>query len=136
MTEKSIGQEWKPCLLFSNPVFQAGVNATVRLGEKWASRVHAEDIVEVYAHNAERRSYLFDAFIVDTIVAKICDIDEDLLEHEHDPSCREPQGLLAELRRVYGNTVSPRDKVTIILFEQCDPDPGEHDKPSDLPRMH
>lgn len=135
MTE-SLGQQWKPCLIFSNPVFQKGVNATVRLGDKWFQKVGPEDIVEIYAHDAETRSYLFDAFIVDTFLVKICDIDVDLLEHEHDPRCREPEGLLAELRRVYGNKVTPRDKVTIILFEQCEPDPGEHDAPIEPPRMH
>lgn len=131
--------EWKKPLLFKNAVFNEGVNATVRLGDKWFSSIAPEDIVEVYALGAESRRYLFDAFIVQTYLMRLCDVDEDLLEHEHDPRCREPQGLLEELRRVYGENVSPRHMVTIILFEKCDPDPGEHDDDDPTfssPRLH
>jgi len=124
----------KPWLLFTNPEFQEGVNATVRLGSKWLNRAPAESIVEVRSTNDS--GYLFDAFIVDALWIKICDIPVDVLEHEHDPKCRTHRGLIAELERVYRKKVSPRDYVTVLLFEQCEPDPGEHDDPVEPPRMH
>lgn len=123
----------KPWLLFKNPVFQPGVNATVRLGAKWAGLVGPESIVEVHETDG---GHLFDAFIVDVQLTKICDIEEDILAHEHDPKCRNIRGLINELERVYKRKVNPREQVTIILFEQCEPDPGEHDAPIDSPRMH
>jgi hypothetical protein len=124
----------KPWLLFKKPVFQEGVNATVRLGNKWHFRAPPESIVEIRETTGD--GYLFDAFIVDNLWLKICDIPIDVLQHEHDPNCRTHAGLIAELERVYRKKVSPRDKVTIILFEQCEPDPGEHDDPIEPPRVH
>lgn len=128
----------KPWLLFKNPVFERGVNATVRLGTKWFRRIGPEQVVAVYQTRTDANpDYLFDAFVIDVIQTKICDIDEDILLHEHDPSCRNVRGLVEELKRVYPRqNINGRTTVTIILFEQCDPDPGEHDDPIQPPRMH
>lgn len=126
-------EDYKPRLLFKNPVFQEGVNATVRLGNKWHFRAPEESIVEVWQTDG---GYLFDAFIVKNLWVRICDIEADILEHEHDPSCRNHRGLIEELERVYKRKVSSREKVTILLFEQCEADPGEHDAPIDPPRIH
>ena len=108
--------ERKERLLFKNPVFQDGVNATVRLGDKWVGRVVPDQVVELWETGKE--PMLGYAVIVDRVHLKICDISEDLLAHEHDPKCRTHQGLIAELERVYRKKVSSRDRVVLILFER------------------
>jgi len=123
----------KPRLLFKNPVFESGVNVTVRYGTKWSVQAPPESIVEVWETNG---GYLFDAFIVDTELHRVCDIPEDLLHQEHDPACRTHEGLLAVLRKVYGSKINSRVWVTVVAFEQCEPDPGEHDDPIEAPATH
>jgi hypothetical protein len=128
----------KPWLLFKNPVFDPGVNVTVRLGTKWFNRIGPEQIVEVRRYNSDGiADYLFDGFIVDVIKSKICDIDEDILAQEHDPGCRTIRGLVEELKRVYPKEqINGRTTVTIIFFEECEPDPGEHDAEIEPPRIN
>ena len=71
----------RPWLQFKRPMFKSGHNVTVRLGDKWAGRIYPEDVVQIHDTYA-RDSYLFDAFIVDVQVLKICDIPVETLENE------------------------------------------------------
>lgn len=126
--------EQKPWLLFKKPDFQPGVNVTVRRGNKWLNRAPAESIVEVRQSRSDGTLFLFDAFIIESLWMKICDIPVDVLAQEADAGCRTHEGLLAEMNR--RGKVTPRDYVTVLVFEQCDPDPGEHDDPNEYPKVH
>lgn len=102
-------------LYFKNPVFNPGVNVTVRLGDKWFGSTGARNIHPV--HNTETSQQVGLARIVTVFLSKLGDIPMGILALEHDPSCVTREGILAEMQRVYAPTVGPDDLVTVILFQ-------------------
>ncbi|GGK03527.1 hypothetical protein [Luteimonas terricola] len=82
-----------PVLEFSNATFLEGRNTTVRRGARWhgvpAARLRLGD------------GSLSPPVVLETELRIFRDIDEEALRFEHDPDCRTPQGLLAQLRIHY-----------------------------------
>jgi hypothetical protein len=121
-------------MVFRNPIFQEGVNATVRKGTRWANLLGPESIFRV---ESGQREHLFDGFVIESSVKRLCDLQDDETLHHHDPRCRTATGLYRELKKIYGEKINARSEVSIVLFELCDPDPGEPDEPiDDVARMH
>ncbi|NOY60447.1 MAG: hypothetical protein GXO75_16165 [Calditrichaeota bacterium] len=80
-------------LLFDNPSFKSGLNFTVRLGEKWKSKVSVGDIVEIPKTGLAKICKIY--------CCKIAEIPIEVLENEHDEECRTFDGLLKVLKKVY-----------------------------------
>jgi hypothetical protein len=92
-------------LLFDNPVFEMGLNYTVRAGSKWASRLKPGDWVEVGETAAVITEALYTSWEF---------LPQRVFDFEHDPVCRTKEGLKAKLERIYG--VADIDHVTCIGF--------------------
>ena len=100
-------------LLFSNPTFHSGINVTCRNGYKWADAmgelVKVEDtdgIVEWrYGH------------ILGVMTVKLNKIPECILSLEHDPNCRTTDGIITEMKRVYGDELKDDAPTTVLFFE-------------------
>ena len=92
-------------LLFRNPVFREGKNVTVRRGIKWS---------------LETEAYIKNIGIVElsSVVIRAADIMNEMIEFEHDPSCRNRYGLINELRRIYPG-FNENEIVTILSFNVC-----------------
>lgn len=94
-----------PELKFSNPVFHAGENTTVRLGYKWHRCRQA-------VINGKKTDITYSNYF------RLKDIPAMCIENEHDPKCRTFSGLVDELIRVYGRgRVNPDSVVTVLAFE-------------------
>lgn len=100
---------------FLNPVFNDGLNVTVRDGSKWANRVRLGDHLmptrpgETPPHDAQNR-------VVGVFYCSLDDLPAAILRHEHDPTCRTKAGLAAELDRIYGPTGYGHRMVTAIVW--------------------
>jgi len=97
-----------PILEFENATFLHGRNTTVRRGTRWhgipAARLRCRD------------GSLSPTVELETEVRVLRDLDEDALRFEHDPACRTPQGLFAELQRHYPG-ISQDQIVTLCHFQ-------------------
>ncbi|HRN60852.1 MAG TPA: hypothetical protein PLF73_00115 [Luteimonas sp.] len=82
-----------PILEFANPVFLPGRNTTVRRGTRW----HGVTVARLRLGDGS----LSPPVALDTELRSFRDLDEDALRFEHDPDCRTPHGLLAQLRIHY-----------------------------------
>jgi len=98
-------------LEFSANVHHAGENVTVRLGTKWLRRLAVGDQIVLHGDDGTRRP----ATVRGRIACRVADIPPDLLLVEHDRSCRCPEGLLAELERLYGEA-NMNSLVTVIVY--------------------
>jgi hypothetical protein len=111
-------------LLFENPVMRAGLNITVRRGDKWLGYM---------GHSAVARTedgpVLGDVIVMHTLrVDRFCDLNgnDQLLRLEHDPSCQEYRGLAEAMRGEYPG-FDVLDPVTVVFFisamaMDCDPE--------------
>jgi len=99
-------------LLFSNPIFHTGINVTVRSGYKWADSLN--EIVEV--GDTDGLADLRSAHILGVLTTKLNKIPESILAQEHDPSCRTLDGIITEMKRVYGD-IADDAPVTVLFFE-------------------
>jgi len=90
-------------LLFNNPVFNKGLNLTVRRGIKWSlqSGAHIENVGSV---------------LINTQVMRFSDLTDRDLKFEHDPACRTVTGLYQVLQDTYPG-FDPREIVTLVSFE-------------------
>lgn len=109
--EKRIREQGMKKLLFSNPVFHDGINVTCRNGYKWADSL-GEIVKVAETGNEEEWHY---GLILGVLTCKLNKIPETVLAMEHDPSCRTSEGLIAEMKRVYGDDL-PEDAPTTVLF--------------------
>jgi hypothetical protein len=99
-------------LEFLNPVFKNGLNYTVRLGEKWYERLEIGDFVEIADTDKVAK-------ITSVEVKDFYDIDYEgtVFANEHDPECRDVDGLERAMSRAYPNLDNLIDEaVTIIGF--------------------
>lgn len=96
-----------PILEFANATFLQGRNTTVRLGARWhgvpAARLRLQD------------GSLSPPVALETELRVLGDLDEEALRFEHDPACRTPQGLFAELG-VHYRGISEDETVTLCHF--------------------
>jgi len=100
-------------LLFQNAVFHRGINVTVRNGYKWGAANGELVSVEDVEDNREPEI----AHILGVLTVKLNKIPEGILALEHDPKCRTRRGIIAEMKRVYGNDLKEDAPVTVLFFE-------------------
>ncbi|QDJ96540.1 hypothetical protein Xoosp13_354 [Xanthomonas phage Xoo-sp13] len=94
-------------LEFTNPVFNNGLNATVRRGRKWEHARHA--VVKL----ATNHTVYTDGMVTRTI--KFSELEACDVKHEHDPACRTIDGLFKVMQEVYPGFTREED-VTLIYF--------------------
>lgn len=99
-------------LLFQNPVFNSGLNVTCRNGDKWM-KVNIGDSLAIKETGKDQVIATGTVLGKALLPAKL--IPESLLYYEHDPSCRNLDGLLCEMKRVYPG-FSEDSMVTVLLF--------------------
>lgn len=103
-------------LEFQNPVFQPGLNVTVRNGTKWATRLEAGATVAL----GDTEKTVGEARVVFVATFDIGGKHEalvllaSLLAFEHDPACRTFGGLSEVLDRVYPDGWGP--VLTVVGF--------------------
>lgn len=100
-------------LLFSNPVFHDGINVTCRNGYKWASEMGT--IVNLMDTDGTTDYGM--AHILGIMTVCLNKIPEEILSLEHDPSCRTRDGIIAEMRNVYGEDLKENAPTTVVFFE-------------------
>jgi hypothetical protein len=100
-------------LLFSNPVFHTGLNVTCRNGFKWAESLN--QVVEV-RDTDETTNYGL-GYISGVLTLPLNQIPEEILKFEHDPSCRTSEGIITEMRNVYGEGLKEDSPTTVLFFE-------------------
>ena len=101
-------------LLFLNPVLQRNIQTTVRRGRKWLD-VNINDLVTI-AKTGEEDQVLAQAQIVGLGVCVARDIPDRVLAIEHDPACRDRDGLHKAMKRAYPEYRSS-NVVTIVFFQ-------------------
>lgn len=95
-----------PILEFSNPVFHAGINTTIRRGDKWLRR---EQAVIVDGPNA----YVVQ---LETVNVAFNQLKDGHLINQHDEGTRTVDGLLEVMQRVYPG-FTPDESITVVYFE-------------------
>jgi hypothetical protein len=107
-----IKEPTNPVLLFVNPVFNHGVNLTVRRGVKWDALLDKSkvDIVDVVSGT------LYGTTSINTRVFLFEDLENADLTFEHDPKSRTYGGLLRDMKATY-NGFDVREIVTLVYFE-------------------
>lgn len=103
-------------MLFQNPVFNKGLNVTVRNGSKWM-KVEIGDTLLIKGVSEESSATEIDQ--IGTLAGKALlpmrFVPDVFLIYEHDPYCRTRDGLLAEMKKVYQD-FSENNIVTVLLF--------------------
>lgn len=91
--------------------------STVRLGDKWLRRALVPGtslmVCETGAPLASGRA----AVSREVSFCRLGEVPQRLLDLEHDPVCRTRDGLMATMRRTYGDHVGPNSQVTVIVYE-------------------
>ena len=100
-------------LLFSNPVFHNGINVTCRNGYKWAGEMGS--IVNVRDTDGTTDYGL--AHVLGVMTVCLDRVPESVLALEHDPSCRTREGIIAEMKEVYGDDLKDDAPTTVLFFE-------------------
>ena len=107
-------------LKFKNPVFNNGVNVTVRRGIRWSLTDEPELGFPVVNTNDPIKDDGQDkiigfAGIIDRKVIRFCDIKETMICDEHDPKCKTYLGLFEVMKQVY-NDFDEDEIVTVLKF--------------------
>lgn len=100
-------------IFFQNPVFQNGINVTVRYGTKWMEKSEIGDTLTI--KETGKKDIIAKGLIINKDAFVANQIKDGLLEFEHDPACRNIDGLLEELKRVYPDFINI-DIVTVLFF--------------------
>ena len=98
-----------PVLGFARAVFRAGRNTTVRRGTRWLGVTRAR------LQLGDGR--LSDPVALETEARPFRELDAHALRDEHDPACRTPSGLFAELARHYPG-FGVDETVTLCHFQR------------------
>lgn len=99
-------------LLFKNPVFNKGLNVTIRNGKKWL-KAQPGDYMRLV--NTEDGSIVNHGTVLFTTHMHYKDISKHWLSFEYDPKCKTLQGLKTEMNKVYGEDKWGPD-VTVLFF--------------------
>lgn len=105
-------------LLFSQAKFHAGINVTVRDGDKWMKEIGNEVILK----DDEEGEAVGFGEIIGGMYTNIGDIPDNILKLEHDKDCTTTRGIWKEMQRVYNKHFSFYDKVTVLFFRLMDRD--------------
>ncbi len=92
-------------LKFLNPVHHVGQNVSVRKGLKWASQKAA--VVEGLVRCARP---------IKTKIMRFCDLENRDIKNEHDPKCKNKEGLLAAMEKAYPD-FDPREICVLVEYE-------------------
>ena len=94
---------------FRNPIFQDGLNCTVRCGCKWANLRIGEKIILSRGQ---------EAVVEKIIVCRFKDLSEADISVEHDPNCRSKVGLFNYLAGIYPEFARDKENsvVTVVYF--------------------
>jgi len=95
---------------FSSPIFHKGLNCTVRLGEKWKSKLKVGDEFLV---ESEGKTWTME--VKRLLVARLKDLTDEDIKYEHEPSARTPAGLKKEMKDIYPN-ITDDSVFTVIYF--------------------
>lgn len=93
---------------FKNPVFNPGINCTVRLGEKWKNELNIGGVLSFTTGEKARVKFLY--------VCRFSDLVDTDLFYEHDPKCTTCEGLWEVLKGVYPG-IQQGSVVTVVYFE-------------------
>ena len=99
-------------LLFQNPVFNNGLNVTVRNGDKWMKANIGDSLV---IKETGKDEVIETGTVVGKALLPAKLVPESLLQYEHDSSCRNLVGLITEMKRIY-SSFSEDSMVTVLLF--------------------
>jgi hypothetical protein len=102
-------------LEFLNPVFNEGLNVTVRNGDKWLHRVKPGDRV-LLAKTGETPVMDSQNRVVGVFFCSLDELPSSILRHEHDPACRTKAGLRKCLDETYGPSPNGHRMVTAIVW--------------------
>jgi len=98
----------------TNNNFHKGINVTVRRGTKYMERLKPTDTILLENLKGE---YLGEGVVIQLIIGHITDIPECVLVKEHDPKCRNIDGLLEVLKSCYNDSeITKNEIVTAIVF--------------------
>lgn len=96
-------------LTFAEPVFEFGLNLTVRQGDKWYGFKGDIDCDDVVGNLIMRTT------VEETQLIRFLAIPAELLRFEHDPTCRNLPGLYRALLHVYPDFTADQT-VTLVFF--------------------
>ena len=102
-----------PTLLFDKPVFHSGINVTCRNGYKWAQEMGS--IVNVRDTDGTTDYGL--AHILGIMTVKLNKIPECVLTLEHDSNCQTLDGIITEMKNIYGQDLKEDAPTTVVFFE-------------------
>ena len=83
-------------LFFSNTEFKSGQNFTVRLGTKWKDRVDIGDVVWIENFPNDHLGQIHEI-----ICCRLDSIPSRVFKNEHDPACRNIDGLIKVFEECY-----------------------------------
>jgi hypothetical protein len=97
---------------------------TIRKGTKWYDRVQVMDVIDLQEtiyrdHGARLGSTIVgEAVITGKLYLHFEDVPAKYIENEHEESSRVYSGLLASMRRAYGDDFSEKSLVTVLIYER------------------
>ena len=98
---------------FLNPTWHYGRNVTIRLGDKWALKAERNDTVSLHQTGYDLPLAVGNIAYIGYKPFKTVTIED--LFGEHDPECRNPDGLVRAMLRAYPN-FNLDSWVTVIWF--------------------
>jgi hypothetical protein len=108
------------------------IGVTVRLGDKWYD-AHGEIVLCVCSARCldsftcdkpadyiecDNCSRVGRAQVVETVFCRFGDVPARLIEHEHEERSRLYSGLLASMRKAYGDEFGEEDEVTVLVYRR------------------
>ena len=99
---------------FEGEIPTEGTFTTIRLGDKWALRLHVGDMVDFADKDGNPSDYYGEVHKVKGDRIKNLTVNE--LREEHNPTARSPLGLLFTLQRIYEVMFTFDTVVTVVRF--------------------
>lgn len=98
-------------MLFKQMIHNRTINVTVRRGSKWADLGRDQEIVLASQNGTTTQK----AHVICAQIMPFSHIPDALIEHEHDPECRDRDGLLKTMQSVYPGFMET-EAVTVVLY--------------------
>jgi hypothetical protein len=104
--------------LHSIDILPGQTGVTVRLGKKWLHNASLDSAIDlcICTKDPESHEVVGKGVILDAWFGIFIDIPGRLLELEHEASSRTYSGLLASMKRAYGNAFDERLGVTVLTY--------------------
>ena len=91
---------------------------TVRRGDKWFNRVSGGTSIQLQETLEGKSEVVGSGRVKDVWLGRFVGVPASLIEIEHEESSRTYSGLLASMRRAYGEEFSENDVVTVFSYER------------------